>query len=214
VGAAGAAVTGLTDFQDIDPPASRIGMVHGLLNITAASLFLTSLIQRRANARSAGRRFALMGFLVGVSAAFLGGALVYDQGIGVDHTLGQSFPEDFTSVLSESALPEGELKRIEYDGVPILLVKRGNQILAVAETCSHLGGPLSEGKLIGNGVQCPWHASQFSLEDGRVLDGPAVHPLPCLEVRVNNGEIEVRTRKAKQNSAGTSGATVPRPEAA
>jgi len=79
--------------------------------------------------------------------------------------------------------------------VPILLVRRGKRIFALAETCSHLGGPLSEGKLRGNSVQCPWHGSRFALEDGRVLDGPAVHPQPCLEARVRNGKIELRRFK-------------------
>lgn len=214
LGATGAAITGLTDFQDVDPPASRIGLVHGLLNIAGASLFLTSLIQRRKHARAAGRRFALAGYVVALSSAFLGGALVYDEGIGVDHTLGQSFPEDFTAVLAQSELSDGEMKRAEYRGVPILLARRGERIFALAETCTHLGGPLSEGKLTGDTVQCPWHGSRFSLHNGRVLDGPAVHPQPCLEARVRDGQIEVRMPGAKPGMAGTTGATIPRPEAA
>ena len=52
--------------------------------------------------------------------------------------------------------------------------------------------PLSEGELVGDSIVCPWHKSRFALEDGRVLDGPAVHPQPCLQVRVQNGQIEVR----------------------
>ena len=86
---------------------------------------------------------------------------------------------------------------MQHDGVPILLVRRGEQIFAVAETCSHLGGPLAEGKLDGTSVQCPWHQYRFALQDGRVLDGPAVHPLPCMETRVNNGQVEIR-RKASE----------------
>lgn len=73
-----------------------------------------------------------------------------------------------------------------------MLVRRGDRIFAMAETCSHFSGPLSEGKLVGNSIVCPWHASRFALEDGRVLDGPAVHPQPCLQVRVQNGQIEIR----------------------
>ena len=54
------------------------------------------------------------------------------------------------------------------------------------------GGALSEGKLVEDSIVCPYHSSRFALEDGRVLDGPAVHPQPCLEVRARNGQIEVR----------------------
>ena len=137
--------------------------------------------------------------MVATAAAYLGGHLVYEQGIGVDHTLGEALPEKFVPVSSESELADGELKRGEHDDVPILLVRRGKRIFALAEKCSHLGGPLSEGKLRDDSVQCPWHGSRFSLEDGRVLDGPAVHPQPCLEARVRNGKIEVRKFKSAED---------------
>ena len=192
IGAAGAAVTGLTDWQNLDPPARRVGLVHGLLNLVGTSLFLASRVMRNRKSRSAGRRLAMLGYTMATAAAYLGGNLVYEQQIGVDHTSGQKLPEDFEAVLPESDLPEGKLKRADYNGVPILLVRRGKHIFALAETCSHLGGPLAEGKLSGNTVQCPWHGSRFALEDGRVLDGPAVHPQPCLEARTRNGKIEVR----------------------
>lgn len=195
VGAAGAAVTGLTDWQDIDPPARRVGLVHGLINVAGVALFATSLILRKRKARSSGRILAALGYAVATAAAYLGGNLVYEQGIGVDHANREKLPEKFVPVFSESELGDGELRRAEHDGVPILLVRRGKRIFALAETCSHLGGPLSEGKLRGNSVQCPWHGSRFALEDGRVLDGPAVHPQPCLEARVRNGKIELRRFK-------------------
>ena len=62
----------------------------------------------------------------------------------------------------------------------------------MADTCSHFGGPLSEGTLVSNCIVCPYHASQFDLEDGHVVNGPAVHPQPCLEVRTRGGQIEIR----------------------
>jgi nitrite reductase/ring-hydroxylating ferredoxin subunit len=68
-------------------------------------------------------------------------------------------------------------------GVPILLVCRGSRLFATAETCSHFSGPLSGGKLVGESIVCPYHSSRFALEDGRAVDGPAVHPQFCLEVR-------------------------------
>ena len=62
----------------------------------------------------------------------------------------------------------------------------------MADMCSHFGGPLSEGTLVCNCIVCPYHASQFDLEDGHVVNGPAVHPQPCLEVRTRGGQIEIR----------------------
>ncbi len=96
------------------------------------------------------------------------------------------------SVSADSELLDGVPKRAFYNGVPILLVRREADIFALAETCSHFGGPLAEGKLVENTIQCPWHGSRFALDSGEVIDGPAVHPQPCLQSRVRNGQIEVR----------------------
>ena len=63
---------------------------------------------------------------------------------------------------------------------------------ALAHSCAHLGGPLSEGTLKDGSVVCPWHGSEFALEDGRVLNGPATEPQPCFDVREREGHIELR----------------------
>lgn len=191
-GALGAAAAGLTDWQDTDSPARRIGLTHGLMNIGSVALFVSSLVARKRSKRAYGRSLSALGYAVSTAAARLGGELVYSQRVGVDHTAGQTFPADFVPVLAESELREGTMKRVHHNGVPFLLARRGNRIFAMAETCSHMGGPLSEGGKTGDTVKCPWHGSRFSLEDGRVLDGPAVHPQPCLETRVRNGQIEVQ----------------------
>jgi nitrite reductase/ring-hydroxylating ferredoxin subunit/uncharacterized membrane protein len=196
-GAAGAAVTGITDWSDVDPPARRIGLIHGLLNIGVTALFTTSLILRRRKLRTAGRVSSALGYALLSFSAYLGGKMVYEQRVGVDRTAGEVFPKDFVGVLAESKLADSTPTRTTYGGVPILLVRRGERIFAMAETCSHFSGPLSEGKLAGDSIVCPYHASRFALDDGRVLDGPAVHPQPCLEVRVRSGQIEVRNPPGK-----------------
>ena len=94
--------------------------------------------------------------------------------------------------MAEAELGEGELRRAEADGMPVLLARQGGRVYAIAETCSHLGGPLAEGTLEGASVRCPWHGSRFALADGRVIEGPSVHAQPCFEVRVRDGQIEVR----------------------
>jgi nitrite reductase/ring-hydroxylating ferredoxin subunit/uncharacterized membrane protein len=192
VGAAGAVVTGVTDWSDVDPPARRLGFIHGLLNLGGAALFLTSLLLRKKKSRSYGRSFAILGYAVMAYAAHLGGKMVYVHRVGVDRTDGEVFPNEFVPVLPESGLEDDKPTRVMHGGVPILLVRRGDRLFAMAETCSHFSGPLSEGKLVGDSIVCPYHFSRFALEDGRVLDGPAVHPQPCLEIRTRNGQIEVR----------------------
>jgi nitrite reductase/ring-hydroxylating ferredoxin subunit/uncharacterized membrane protein len=198
-GAAGAAVTGVTDWSDVDPPARRLGLIHGLLNVGATALFATSLVLRRKKARDQGRGFSALGYALMAFSAHLGGKMVYEHRVGVDRTAGQTFPEDFTAVLPESELADNKPTRALHNGVPILLVRRGERLFAMAETCSHFSGPLSEGKLEGDSIVCPYHASRFALEDGRVLDGPAVHPQPCLEIRARNGQIEVRKSQSSRD---------------
>lgn len=204
LGAAGAALTGVTDWSDVDPPARLLGLTHGLLNLSSVALFATSLFFRKKKHREIGRIASVLGYAVMSYAAHLGGKLVYEQRVGVDRTGGQTFPEQFTAVLPEMSLTEGKLTRAICHGTPILLVRRGNRLFAMAETCSHFSGPLSEGKLEGDTVVCPYHFSRFALADGEVLDGPAVHPQPCLEVRARNGQIEVRYTPATRGELRTS----------
>lgn len=196
-GSAAAAIAGLADWSDVDPPARRLGMFHGLLNVGAAGLFATSLVLRRKQMRGQGRLFAALGYATALFSARLGGQMVYKHRVGVDRTSGQTFPEDFVAVMPESALENDKPTRAEHNGAPILLVRRGERLFALAETCSHFNGPLSEGSLVGDSIVCPWHQSRFDLEDGHVINGPAVHPQPCLEARIRDGNVEVRKSPQK-----------------
>jgi nitrite reductase/ring-hydroxylating ferredoxin subunit/uncharacterized membrane protein len=205
-GSAGAAITGLTDWHATDGAARRVGVVHGLLNVTTAVLYTASLVQRKRGRRANGRTLAFVGYGISMVSAWLGGHLVFAKQIGVNHTAGEPLPEDWTPVMDESELEDGQLRRGVAHGVKVLLVKRGAEIRAIAEVCSHLGGPLAEGELQGDVVQCPWHGSRFSLRDGSVVDGPATHPQPCFEARARNGKIEVRARiAAEMEFAGSEG---------
>jgi nitrite reductase/ring-hydroxylating ferredoxin subunit/uncharacterized membrane protein len=192
LGAVGAAATGLTDWSDVDPPARKMGLLHGVLNVGATALFTSSLLLRRNNSRAGGRVAAALGYSLMTYSAHLGGKMVYKHRVGVDRTDGLLFPEKFTPVLPASELTEDQPTRAMHRGVPILLVRRGQRLFAMAETCSHFSGPLSQGKLVDGCIECPYHASRFALEDGRVINGPAVHPQPCLEVRIHDGQIEIR----------------------
>jgi len=131
-------------------------------------------------------------------AAHLGGKLVYEHRVGVDRTDGQVLPDNFVGVLPEAQLGDDKPTRAMAQGVPILLVRRAGRLFAMADTCSHFGGPLSEGKLMDDCIECPLHASRFALEDGHVIDGPAVHPQPILDIRIRDGQIEVRKRSISQ----------------
>ena len=191
-GAVASAAAGITDWHATDGRARKLGLAHGLLNVAGTLLFTASAVTRKRGSRTAGRGFSTLGFLVAMGSAYLGGKLVYDEQIGVDHTIGQQFPREYVPVIADSDLRDGELKRVSVGDARILLTRQDGRIYAIGEVCSQLGGPLAEGELQDCSVKCPWHGSRFSLEDGRVLDGPSTHPQPCLETRITDGQIEVR----------------------
>ncbi len=196
VGALGSAVSGITDWSDTQGKAQRVGALHGLLNGGATVLYGTSYILRKSGNRGLGRVFGFAGYAVVLASAYLGGVLSYNQKIGVNHAPDEEedLPKDFKRVCSESDLSEGQPKKADVDGTPLMLLKRDGEIFALAEKCSHMGGPLSEGQIEGDTVVCPWHGSRFCLKDGSVLDGPATTPQPTLEVRVQDGQVLVRSR--------------------
>lgn len=191
-GALGAAVTGLTDWSETQGQSRRTGLVHGLLNIAATSLVATAFVQRHGNGHSNGRGLAWTGFAIALASAYLGGDLVYRQRIGVTHADVEP-PDDFTYAADSSALAENTMMRVRAGEADVLLVRQHGRVCALAHACAHLGGPLSEGTLRDGSVVCPWHGSEFAIEDGRVLNGPSTHSQPCLIVRERDGRIEVKS---------------------
>ena len=190
-GAAGAAITGLTDWSETDGQSRRSGLIHGLLNVTATTLFAAAFAQRRRDSHDGGRSCAWAGYAIALGAAYLGGDLVYRQRIGVTHA-DRELPQEFTAVMDSTALAENSMVRARAGGTDILLVRQHGRVCALVHSCAHLGGPLSEGTLKDGSVVCPWHQSEFALDDGRVLNGPATHNQTCLVVRERDGRIEVR----------------------
>jgi nitrite reductase/ring-hydroxylating ferredoxin subunit/uncharacterized membrane protein len=194
VGAVGAAVTGSTDWSETYGRARKIGLVHGILNLAAAGLYAGSLVSRRSGSRDTGVALSMLGYAIAGASAYLGGHLVFAEQIGVDHTATADAdkPEDFVPVMAAAGLPENKPTRVVADGVAIVLVKRGERIFALTDTCPHLGGPLSEGTLVDGAIRCPWHGSELALEDGSVVNGPTTYPARCFQVRVREGQIELR----------------------
>ena len=74
----------------------------------------------------------------------------------------------------------------------VVLLRQGFQLYAISATCPHAGGPLDEGTLQGDVVECPWHSSRFCMRDGRVLTGPSTVNAPRYEVRVRNNQVELK----------------------
>lgn len=185
------AAAGLSDWSDTMGGERRVGVVHAAFNTASLLLFGASLAARRRGRHGLGVALSLVAIGTNSVGAYLGGHLSLAQGVGVDQTAFEEGPEDWTPVLPEAELPEGEPMKVEVEGTGILLFRSGSLIHALASRCSHLSGPLEEGAIEDSTVTCPWHASCFRLEDGSVVRGPARAPQPAYATRVHAGQIEV-----------------------
>lgn len=193
-GAIAAAVTGLSDWRYLSGGARRMGMAHGLLNTVGLVFSVASLALRFAGRRNAGRLAFLVGFSISGTAMHLGGELSYNYGLRVNRNAAQApGPQDFTAVLPEAELPSNGTRGVEADGAKILLSRFGSgEVYAISSVCTHMGGALEDGRREGDTIVCPLHGSCFDLCSGAVINGPAVFPQPRYEVRVRDGNIEVR----------------------
>jgi nitrite reductase/ring-hydroxylating ferredoxin subunit/uncharacterized membrane protein len=192
-----AMVTGFLDWMDVDPPEKALGMLHAIVNIVSTALFLIAFLMLWAGGWAitlAGFVVALLAYIIISVGAFIGGDLVYRMGTMVNRNSYRSGPKTYTPVMAIADLPENQPKRVDVKGQPILLLRRGDKIYAVGAVCSHYGGPLEKGKLVDNTIQCPYHYSRFSFENGGVKAGPSTSPLPSYDTQVAGGQIQVKIR--------------------
>ncbi len=101
---------------------------------------------------------------------------------------------DLKSGVEFGKLSENEPFLGHYEGEAVILVRQGDNVFAVAGTCTHYGGPLAEGLLVGNTIRCPWHHARFDIRTGEAEGAPALNPLSCFQVR-RDGNIGRNHRK-------------------
>ncbi|HEX9900279.1 MAG TPA: non-heme iron oxygenase ferredoxin subunit [Candidatus Methylomirabilis sp.] len=97
----------------------------------------------------------------------------------------------YIKVATTSELAPGQAKRVEAQGKRIALFNVGGSYHAVDDTCTHRGGPLSEGQVDGNVVTCPWHGAKFNIATGDVLGPPARAGVASFRIRVSGSDVEV-----------------------
>jgi nitrite reductase/ring-hydroxylating ferredoxin subunit len=101
---------------------------------------------------------------------------------------------DFKRGVPVSKLPDGKMLSGHADGEEVLLVHKGKKFFAVGAHCTHYGGTLADGLLVGDTVRCPLHHACFSLRTGEALRAPALDPIPCWKVEKVGERIFVREK--------------------
>jgi nitrite reductase/ring-hydroxylating ferredoxin subunit len=197
VSAGPAAATGWADWSEMHEQQQRVGLVHAALNISALAAYSASLGARLNGNEARGKAWAVGGLSLLGLAGFLGGHLSFRLAAGANHS--EDVPhlvkpgwQDLCAVddLAGDGVPQLRL----LDSVPLVVVRQGERIDVLSDRCSHLSGPLHQGKLAYDGecIACPWHGSVFALEDGAVRHGPATAPVHAFDVKVDGGRLMVR----------------------
>ena len=108
----------------------------------------------------------------------------------------QSKPKgpDLTRGVPLGDVPDGGMVGGHVGDDAVLLARRGDELFAIGATCSHYGGPLAEGLIVGDTVRCPWHHACFSLRTGEAVAAPAFNPMPCWRVEKRNDTVFVREK--------------------
>ena len=101
---------------------------------------------------------------------------------------------DFRNGFPIRDLGDGSMISGQADGEELVLARRGDEFFAIAAHCTHYGGPLAEGLIVGDTVRCPWHHACFSLRNGEALQAPALDPVPCWRVERLGDMIFVREK--------------------
>ena len=90
---------------------------------------------------------------------------------------------NFKSGIDLKSLIENTPLLGHFDGEPVILVRQGEDIFAIGATCTHYGGPLAEGLVVGETIRCPWHHARFSLRTGEAEGAPALNPVSWFVVQ-------------------------------
>jgi len=197
-----AAVAGSADWAEQHEQQMRTGVVHAAANTAAITLYTGSLVARGRGRRGLGKALGYAGLAAVAVGGLLGGDISYRQAGGANHA--EETPHlvepGWHDLMPLAELRPGEPARAALGEVPLLVLRDDDQVYVLANKCSHMSGPLSDGELTGGEltgdraercVTCPWHGSVFRLRDGAVVHGPATADQPAFQTRIEAGIVQV-----------------------
>lgn len=190
------AAAGWADYADGHEEQQRVGLVHAVLNVAGVACYAGALVRRSRGGR--GRGLTAAGAALSGFSAYLGGHLAYRQTLGPDHaeSVPHTGPGDWQPLGPVAELPDNRPVRRWAGDTAVLVVRRDTDVSVLSDVCPHAAAPMHEGDL-GDADGCPsitcsWHGSEFRLDDGSVVHGPATAPLPRFESRTVAGVVEAR----------------------
>src|SRR5882672_6560027 len=98
---------------------------------------------------------------------------------------------DLAQGVALTDVPDGGTLLGHANGEAVLVVRRGAEAFAIGATCTHYGGPLADGLVVGEEVRCPWHHACFSLRTGEATHAPALNPVARFDVELRDGRLQV-----------------------
>lgn len=202
-----AAVAGSADWGEMHEQQLRTGVVHAAANTAAIGLYAGSLLARARRRTALGKALGYAGLTAVAVGGLLGGDISYRQAGGANHAeeTPHLVPTGWQDLMPLAHLTQGEPVRAMLGEVPVIAVRDGHGVHVLANKCSHMSGPLSDGELsdgeLSDGeltggredrcVTCPWHGSVFRLRDGAVVHGPATADQPVFQTRIHKGIVQV-----------------------
>ena len=102
---------------------------------------------------------------------------------------------DFIKIGETKDIQPSQMKAVDVNGERVCVANVEGKYYAIGNVCTHVGGPLAEGKLEGFEVECPWHGSKFDIRTGKVVRPPAMREEPTYEVKVEDNNILIKSKK-------------------
>jgi len=217
VGAVMAAVPGLVDLFSVVPANSSArsrGYQHGILNALVMVAFIADAAYRgtpEVMPDNTSLILSAIGVVLIGTSGWLGATLIYRNQIAVDRLYANAvgfrriaLADWNRPVCKASELSEGQLLLTEIQGARVAIGRCSQGIVAFNDHCTHKGGPLSDGALIGCTVQCPWHGSQFDVTTGRVVAGPAEERVVTYDVVTRGDDVFVYPKRGEEKKGDPS----------